>query len=99
MLVLYGGNNKDALVMQYMTRMKEFAELNTPTLPIITYSTEQFYHEQNEEINDQILNKIGNYTLQEKKKLLKNLDALETFTQIIDVRSDFAPQIKRNQKK
>ncbi|WP_345993973.1 hypothetical protein [Sulfurimonas sp. HSL-1716] len=98
MLVLYGGNNKDALVMQYMTRMKEFAELNTPTLPIITYSTEQFYHEQNEEINDQILNKIGNYTLQEKKKLLKNLDALETFTQIIDVRSDFAPQIKEEPK-
>ncbi len=93
MMFLDTTDDSQALVMKYITKMEDYAN---ETTPIITYSTEQFYNEENDKLDTQLLNKTDNLSLLEKKDLLKNLDMLDRLVSIVDPKKDFVNNSQYN---
>ncbi len=85
MLCLSESNEKDAIVMKYLSRMRDYSNTKTP---IITYSMKQFYDEQNTLLDSKLESKLSTLNLQEKKDLLNNLDSLDKIIHIIDPKNN-----------
>lgn len=89
MLYLDADNDKDALVMKYLYKMKDYAK---DEAPIITYPMEQFYNEQNTLLDSKLESKISKLDMIEKKDLLRNLESLDKIIHIIDPKNNLQHQ-------
>jgi len=89
MLYLDRNNDKDALVMKYLFKMKDYAK---DEAPIITYPMEQFYNEQIALLDSKLESKISKLDLTEKKDLLNNLESLDKIIHIIDPKNNLQHQ-------
>ncbi|WP_295050480.1 site-specific integrase [Sulfurimonas sp.] len=88
MIYLSRENEKDAIIMDYISKMNDYSNGVEPT-PIITYSMKQFYEEENTKLDNQLLDKVKELNLKDKKDLIKNLNILDKLAHIIDVKKDF----------